>query len=767
MTDSDITDTEVQAGEDILNATTQVQQPSLLVSARSPTQKVTLALRGVTSATKFGLRAFGPEWANRTGKFTNRTGIGNTFQGEITPLGRVGGGLGALSGGFGMYSSLAGIKSSWDQGSKTGVALNVGNFASSTAYAVGGVAQVLGKASLASDATGVGVCIGVPLQVIGLGFQIHDVCQQSKYMNALMKERLGDEAAASHGSYVTQTGYVPGLPLKPEYADYRGLSNLRVELNAQKTEYAEGGRINLDNLSQNAPALDRLTSDLSGNYEIGVRNRDVALNDMKSFVHSSTVGQILGFVERHATGFDREKNDTQIMKAGEDQIAIGTASKAAHEELTAGAPSARDPGKLVGYDWRLKDYQSRLAPLEGDYPGQAAELNKLRDIHIGIQQDAHNPAQLERYVGEQARENVLAERQKVEAMDPAAQDAYFAKNKEFIAKAGIDPTRPDLQLVGLSASREEYNAKAVQFAPAVFADRAQVALEQNAATLATVNAQGAVYADRARALAQALPDVKPADLPIVDDSGKPVLKAGKPVTFRDAQDELAGTIKDAQTQLDALKKDPGAATGDADAKARVALQAVAVQSLQMQYANNENQNLAFQLQSYDEKAAALAQENASLYADMARRGLDKVPVTPDASMVQAEQAVTASRQAAAKETQALAGPIKDFDKTYGDAQAQAALLKKGDLAYIDALKKLQAMEFGIGLDEIKALKAENTYLKDYQALAQKEAGAPDLGGSHFVASVPQTNTGTAASAIPAEPSGVPPVPKKAPGVVPH
>jgi hypothetical protein len=675
-------------------------------------QKVTLLGQTASGLAQTGLEFAGPSMVNGAGGPTNFTGIGNNITGDVTAIGRLGGGLGALGGGFGMYSSAVGFKESWDSGSKTGMVMSGSNFVASTAFAVGGVAQVLGNASLAADSTGVGVCIGVPLQVAGLGFQLYDLHEQSAYMKGLMDSRLSDEAQQSHGGYTNPAVYVPGVPLKPEFTDYRGLLSLRTELMMHKTEYADGSRVSLDDLKGDPQRMTELARFFGGQYDKGVKDRQGALDDMGSWRHSSTIGQFSDYLRRNLRNIDDQATFEHNLDVGEHEVALGTSGRAALQELTAGPPDPSGKPQLVGYAWRLEEYNRRLAPLEGEYPGQLAELQKLRNLHIGLAARARVPGSLDPYVATEGREAILAERKKVEAMSPAAQEEYFSKNRQFLQKAGIDENRPDLALIGLSTSRAQYEAKAAQFAPAALEGEAQQALAQNAKTLATVNSQAGQYRDRLKALAKALPGVKSEDMPVAGDGG------GKPASFRDAQAALARGIKEAQAKLDTLKADPAQ---DPDAKARADLQAVAVQAMQVEFANNENRNLAYKLQAYDRQAAALGDENAALRQDMAKQGLDRIAVTPDAGMQQANQAFADSRKDMAAQTQALEAAQTAFDKKFGDRDRQAELLKKGDPAYVRELGKLEALQFQISLDQIGAMQAENSYLKGYQALAQKES----------------------------------------------
>ncbi len=720
----------------------------------STSQKVTLIGQTGAGVAQIGLEYAGPSMLNVNVAQPNSIGIGQGVTGDVTALGRVGGGLGALGGGFGMYSSAVGAWDAGKRGDKLGAAMGGGNFIASTAFTVGGAAQMLGNASLAADATGVGVLIGVPLQVAGLGFQARDVIQGYSALQVAESGRENDEAVQSNGKFARVTGYVPGLPLKPSFADYQGLTRLKLELNSQHTKYADNQPVSLDAIADNPDELKRIAAFGAGQYDEGVKTRQDALYDVANMRHSSALGHVSDYLRKHVRGIDDAADDERALKTGENEVALGTAGRAALRELTAGPPSADNPSKLVGYNWRLDEYNRKLAPLEGQYPEQAAELQKLRDIHIGMQQDRNAPEALNRFVAERGRENTLAERQKVEAMSPADQEAYFKKNAEFLQKASVDPARPDLPLIGLSTSRAQYDAKAAEFAPAALADKAQAAADQNAGTLAMVDRQHTAYERRAAALAQVLPDVKPADMTVVGADGKPATKDGKPYSFRDAQNDMAQNIKTAQAQLDALKKSSGAAS-DADAKARITLQTVALQSLQIQYANNENQNLAHRLQAYDEGIGALQRENAGLRQGMAKNGLDKVPVTPNRAMQLSNQIYADSQQSIAVQADALAQSRTAFDQKFGDRDQQAARLKTGDPVYIAALDKLQSQEFAIGIDQVRGLEAQNAYLKSYQALAQKEAPqAPgqqsDAGTSKFI---PQGSVTSGASAPAAADAG--------------
>ncbi|MEZ0261744.1 MAG: hypothetical protein ACAH80_12090 [Alphaproteobacteria bacterium] len=697
-----------------LQAAGQLAGPEQMTSG----QKVMLVTQTTAGLVQTGLEFVGPSMTNVSGGYKNFTGIGNNIKGTTTGLGRVGGGLGALGGGFGMYSSAVGFHDAIKDGNTTGAVLSGGNFVASSAFAVAGVAQVLGRASLATNSTGVGVCIGVPLQVIGLGFQIYDIKQQSDYMEALMNSRLADETQQSRGGFQHINGYIPGIPLKPEFADYKGLLSLQIELRAQKTTYDNGKPVSLEALANNPSELKRIAAFAGDQYDTGVKNRQWGLDEMASWRHSSTLGQFSDYLRRELRGIDDQAIIERTLQDAERRISMGTAGRGALQDLDAGGPSA-DKSKTIGYNWRLQEYRSKLAPVEKQYPDQVAQLERLRGIYAGIQMNRGSAEGIKRYSDAQARENVIAERAKVEAMEPTQQEAYFQRNKEFLEKASIDGSRPDLAYVALSASREQYEAKALHFAPAVFAEKAQAAIEQNRHTLDTVAHQGAALAARAEALAKALPDTKPSDMPVIDDKCQPVMKDGQPLTFRAMQDALAAQVKEAQAKAGEMEK----GANDPDAKARLALQQVNVQTLQMQIANNENQNLAFRLQAYDRDVALRQAENTALRQGMAAQGLDKVAVTPDAAMTAADKSYIDSQQAALKGGRMFTEAEAGFNRKFGDAQQQAALLQSGDPAYVAELEALQAMQFNISLAQIGSLQAENAYLKNYQTLAQTERTA--------------------------------------------
>lgn len=696
------------AGSVIMGLGSAVQAAGELTGPQQMTgaQKVMLVTQTAAGLVQTGLEFVGPSMTNVSGGYKNFTGIGNNIKGTTTGLGRIGGGLGALGGGFGMYSSASGFVDAVKEGNTTGAVLSGGNFVASSAFAVGGVAQVLGRASLATNSTGVGVCIGVPLQVIGLGFQIYDIHQQSKYMDALMNARLADEAQQSQGGLQYINGYIPGIPLKPEFHDYKGLFSLQLTLRAQQTTYADGTPLRLEDLANNPSELKRIAAFAGDQYEPGVKNRQWGLDQMASWQHSSHLGHFADFLRRELRGIDDQAIFKKTLDEAERNISMGTAGRAALQEV-------------AGYGERLSAYTSKLAPVERDYPDQVAQLDKLRDVYTGIRQNGRNVAGAERFANEQGRLNVLAEREKVEAMTPDQQEAYFRRNREFLEKTGIDGNRTDLSYVALSASREQYDAKALHFAPAVFADKALTAIEQNKHTLETVARQRSALDSRAEALAKTLPDTKPADMPVIDEKCQPVMKDGKPLTFRAMQDDLAAQIRDAQAKADEMQK----AATDPDAKSRAALQQVAVQTLQMQHANNENQNLSFRLQAYDRDVALRQAENAALRQGLAAQGLDKVAVTPDAAMAAADQSFIDSQKAALRGSRMFAEAEAGFTRKFGDAQQQAALLQSGDPSYIAELEALQGMQFDVSLQQIRCLQSENAYLKSYQSLAQTERAA--------------------------------------------
>ena len=330
-----------------------------------------------------GLEYLGPSMINTTGGPTNWTGIGNNITGDVTALGRVSGGMGGAGGLLGMGTSGYGMYDAIKTGNTTEGVLSTGNFISSTAYTVGGVAQVMGEVAFASDATGVGVVVGAPIQVIATGLQAADYHAQSVDLQNILDSRKQVEAFQTQGGALRNYQYVDGLPLKPHIDEYRGLSALAAEMKFQNITYTDGKRVVLNEIAKYPKELARVADTFSDAYDKGVAIRQDATDEMSSVAHTSTPGKISDFLRKKLRGIDDNAIAESNLRTSEQYISLGVAARAASQELQAGSPDGNGT-KMAGYSYRMDEYNKRLAPLEHDYAEQIAQLEKLPSIYKAI-----------------------------------------------------------------------------------------------------------------------------------------------------------------------------------------------------------------------------------------------------------------------------------------------------------------------------------------------------------------------------------------------
>lgn len=256
----------------------------------------------------------------------------------------------------------------------------------------------------------------------------------------------------------------------------------------------------------------------------------------------------------------------------------------------AGRGNHFSPQQIQITNRHIADGKAQMGPLQD-------QVNREQDEVKALQQTvATDQGAVRNYVtAELVKKNVLAEREKVEAMTPEQQEAYFRKNAEFIAKAGLQD-RQDLAWVGLSTSRQEYLAKAMEFAPGALAQEAQKDLTQNGAALAKIEQSNMALAtaNQSRASLGAV-----GDPPMLDASGKPLQdKEGRPVTYASLSTVMDSAIADEGRKLDAMRQDPGTQLSP-DQQARITIEEAAVSQMKLDRATLESQKLAYQSMAYD------------------------------------------------------------------------------------------------------------------------------------------------------------------------
>jgi hypothetical protein len=197
-----------------------------------------------------------------------------------------------------------------------------------------------------------------------------------------------------------------------------------------------------------------------------------------------------------------------------------------------------------------------------------------------------------------ASKEAAAEYTRVNNMSPEEREAYFNKNRQFIADAKLEK-RGDLAWVGISTSQQEMLARAIQFAAEVVSAQAAEETKRNTEALArsTQNTQSL----RQQVASLEASGMQIPDAPILGPDGQPLKDAaGNVVSMEQMQTSMLQKLQKDTQELEQLRE-TAEKFGTKELQARVQIKEAEVSAEQLQLATLHEQNLAFKVAAVKSK----------------------------------------------------------------------------------------------------------------------------------------------------------------------